>query len=244
MQGSTNWSELSFRCVITSVLGLLFLVLSVLGIGTPEAGATVLTLPNVAGAAPQNPRFLGGESAAGEQSAADPAVQVVTEKRRYRCGELILVRLVNFRTEGIYAPPARLGTCSNLEVQKLTVGKWIGQGYCKPGAENMAISLGPKSLLSAALLRDSKPVNGPYVSDPVAPGVLSDARFPPIEPSRLSELTVEVPEGNVNAFGLLHDVQGLAFGPGAYRLVYRFTMVSTKTVQEVVSEVFDIESPC
>lgn len=207
------------------------------------AQATVPASPERALALALSPPPVSGERPEYVQSEIELAVRVTTDRSRYQQGELIFVTLVNTLSDFISAPTEDPADCSNVEVQKLVAGVWVTQGFCDPGAVPVSIGLGSKSMMTAALVREVHVVNGPYVSEPSAPGVTKGGHVPPLEPWQPGDLTVEVPEGDINVKGLLYRIQGLAFGPGSYRIAFRFVPGSTGSVQTVYSEAFIVEGP-
>lgn len=186
---------------------------------------------------------VAGESRSPEDSEIALSIRVEMDRARYATGEVIFVTLVNTLSDFISAPPRGPADCSNVEIQKLVAGAWVTQGFCDAGEVPVSITLDSKSMMTAALVREVRKVNGPYFSEPSAPGVTKGEPFAPPAPWQPGDLTVEVPEGDINVYGLLYGTRGLAFGPGSYRIAFTFTPGSAGSVQTVYSEVFIVEGP-
>lgn len=172
----------------------------------------------------------------------DLAVRVTTDKIRYQIGELIFVTLYNSLATAIHAPPADPAYCSMVSVQKFEAGEWRTQGTCDANGTKEFISLGPNSLMRAALIRAPSQAGpgGPYFGKPATPGVLKgNHQTPPVESWKPGELVIVVPEGDINVAGLLHGTRDIALGRGTYRVVFSFTRGSRAgAVVTVHSEAF------
>jgi hypothetical protein len=153
-------------------------------------------------------------------------MRLTTDKTRYRHGELIAVTLVNELSTTILAPPPGSGRCSVVSLEKLEAAVWVAAGACQNSPAAPLISLGPRTVMTAALVSPGShaPERG-VVSQPVRPAT------PPPQSGRAADkrpqpgdLTPQYPEGIINVRGLLYPSVAHTLSPGTYRIVFVYAV--------------------
>ena len=191
-----------------------------------------------------DPIYMTVNSEVSEKSETGQAAKVTTDKTRYRSGELIAVTLTNELSTTIFAPPPGSAFCSVVSVEKLEVGTWVMQGACEAGATGPLISLGPRTMMRAALIlaESGLHVHG-FVSKPVQPAMpeAQPGTRPVDKPWKRGDLRPQYPEGIINVRGLLYPSVDHSLSPGTYRIVFIYAVgAPAGKVEKVYSEIFEV----
>jgi hypothetical protein len=175
--------------------------------------------------------------------ATPQTMRLTTDKTRYRQGELIAVTLVNELSETVLAPPQKSRLCSVVSLERLEAAAWVAEGACQASAAAPLISLGPRTVMTAALISpgSSAPERG-VVSQPVRPAT------PPTQSgraadrlSRPDDLTPQYPEGIINVRGLLYPSVARPLSPGTYRIVFVYAVgTPTAPIQRAYAGPFEV----
>jgi hypothetical protein len=160
------------------------------------------------------------------KSATRQAMKLTTDKTRYRQGELIAVTLANELSTTILAPPPGSGLCSVVSLERLEAAAWVAERDCQIRAAAPVISLGPRTVMTAALISPgTRALDRGVVSEPVRPAT------PPAQsgraadkPTQPGDLTPQYPEGIINVRGLLYPSVAHPLSPGTYRIVFVYAV--------------------
>jgi hypothetical protein len=177
------------------------------------------------------------------KSAARQAMRLTTDKTRYRHGELIAVTLINELSTTILAPPRGSGLCSVVSLERLVAAGWVAERDCQSTTAAPLLSLGPRTVMRAALISPGDGAQGRgVVSQPVRPAT------PPAQsgraadkPAHPGDLTPQYPEGIINVRGLLYPSVARPLSPGTYRIVFVYAVgTSTGPIHRTYAERFEV----
>ena len=176
-------------------------------------------------------------------SVSRQAVRLTTDKTRYRQGELIAVTLANELSTTILAPPPEYGLCSVVSLERLEEAGWVAAGACEIGAAAPLISLGPRTVMTAALISPGSSVRergavNPAVLPASPPEKSKQAADKPKQPS---DLTPQYPEGIINVKGLLYPSVAHLVSPGTYRIVLVYAVgIPAGPIQRTYAGPFEV----
>jgi hypothetical protein len=160
------------------------------------------------------------------KSVTRQAMRLTTDKTRYRQGELIAVTLANELSTTILAPPQASGLCSVVSLEKLAATGWVAEGACHISAAAPLISLGPRTVMTAALISPgSSARERGVVSHPARPATRAGQSGRTADkPTQAGDLTPQYPEGIINVRGLLYPSVADLLPPGTYRIVFVYAV--------------------
>lgn len=228
----------SIRGRVTAVIGFLVLTTSVVGADPPSRFWQPREDPGLLALAPNT-----DQNAETTQPAPRQVVSLTVDKTRYRHGERIAATIVNELAATIFAPPPGTGLCSVVGLERSETGTWTPAGTCPTEARAELITLGPRTVMTAALTSTASRA-GPrdFASGPVPPSQSPEPSRPvPPSPRQDADLTPQYPEGIINVEGLLYPSVTGPLLPGIYRIVLTYTVgVPAGPIQQTRSPPFEV----